>query len=112
MLLFALLGTLAAPIGEEFFFRGLVYNALKGKLQKRLRDMWRGMKAKTAAMVGSALLFALLHVSPLNLLPIFVMGLAFAYVYERTGSLWIAILMHAVNNGAVFVMLALQRVPR
>ena len=103
MLLFALLGTIAAPIGEEFFFRGLIYNALK----RRLRGALRGTGAQTAAMIGSALLFALLHVSPLNLLPIFVMGLAFAYAYQRTGSLWVAILMHSVNNGAAFVMLAL-----
>jgi membrane protease YdiL (CAAX protease family) len=106
MLLFALLGTTVAPIGEEVFFRGLVYNTLKSKLKKRLRVAPRGMKAETVAMIGSALLFALLHVSPLNLLPIFIMGLAFAYVYERTGSLWITILMHAINNGTVFVMLA------
>ena len=33
------------------------------------------------------------------------MGMALAYVYERTRSLWVTILMHAVNNGIAFLLL-------
>jgi len=50
-------------------------------------------------MVVSALAFALIHVSPLGVVLIFPMGVLLAYVYERTQSLWVPILMHAVNNG-------------
>ncbi|MCS6775631.1 MAG: CPBP family intramembrane glutamic endopeptidase [Chloroherpetonaceae bacterium] len=94
-LLFALAGTLAAPIGEEVFFRGFVYNALKVRL---------GM---APAIVLSALAFALIHASPIAIVVIFPMGMALAYLYARTGSLWVTILIHAVNNGLSFIALAL-----
>lgn len=94
-LLFALAGTLAAPVGEEIFFRGFVYNALKIRM-----GMW-------PAIVLSALAFALIHASPVAVVVIFPMGMALAYLYARTGSLWVTILIHAVNNGLSFVALAL-----
>ena len=32
-----------------------------------------------------------------------VAGLAYAWLYRRTGSLWIAVIAHAVTNGALGV---------
>ncbi|HLV79424.1 MAG TPA: CPBP family intramembrane glutamic endopeptidase [Chthonomonadaceae bacterium] len=90
---FILGGAVAAPIGEEVFFRGFVYNALKTRLNVPL------------AIVLSGLAFALVHFSPLALLPIWLMGMALAFTYERTRSLWVTILMHAVNNGSAFAAL-------
>lgn len=92
-LLLALGGIVAAPLGEEVFFRGFVYNALKRHLNVR------------AAIVLSGLIFAFVHFNPLSLLVIFPMGMLLAYAYERTGSLWVTTTMHAVNNGLAFVML-------
>ena len=94
MALFALLGTLVAPVGEEIFFRGLIVNALKKRGNVRFR------------IIVSALLFAVVHVSPLSVLILFGMGLMLAWAYEKTGSLWVPILMHAVNNGLAFLFLA------
>lgn len=95
MAAFAVLGSVVAPIGEEIFFRGMLYTTLKR----------RTSSGSLIPLIVSALLFALMHANPLHLLPLLVMGLMFAIVYERTGSLWIPILMHAVNNGITFVML-------
>lgn len=97
MLLFALLGSVVAPIGEEVLFRGMLYTTLK----RRVRA------GSLIPLIVSALLFALIHASPLHLIPLFLMGLGFTIAYERTGSLWVPILMHAVNNGVTFLMLAL-----
>ncbi len=58
----------------------------------------------------SGLIFALIHFSPLGLIPIWLMGMLLAYVYERTQSLWVTILMHGINNGAIFVLLWLGRI--
>ena len=91
--LFVFLGTAIAPVCEELCFRGWIYTAFKKRL------------GVSAGIVASALLFALLHLSPLHILPLFALGMAFAFAYERTGSLWVAILMHAVNNGVAFVLL-------
>jgi membrane protease YdiL (CAAX protease family) len=88
--LFALLflgGAVGAPVGEEVFFRGLLYNSLKVR--------W-GLRA---AAVVSALIFAAVHVAPLQVLAIIPFGLLLAWAYERTGSLWVPIVMHATNNG-------------
>lgn len=86
-------GAVAAPIGEEVFFRGLVYNALKARF------------GIGVGIVVSGLLFALVHIGPLALLIIFPMGMLLAYVYERTKSLWVTITMHALNNGVSFLLL-------
>ena len=86
-------GVIAAPLGEEIFFRGLLYNSLKHRMNV------------PAAIVLSGFLFALVHFNPLSVLVIFPMGMLLAYVYERTGSLWITIIMHALNNGVAFALL-------
>ncbi len=87
----ALAGAIAAPIGEEVFFRGLLYNSLKRRLNVPL------------AMVISGMLFALIHFGPLSILVIFPMGMLLAYVYERTQSLWVTITIHSMNNTLAFV---------
>jgi membrane protease YdiL (CAAX protease family) len=91
-IVFALAGVVAAPIGEEVFFRGLLYNSLKRRLNI------------PAAITISGLLFALIHFGPLAIVAIFPMGMALAYVYEKTRSLWVTICMHATNNGLQFVL--------
>ena len=58
------------------------------------------------AFFGSAALFAAIHLSLLSLLPIFVLGLGLAWVYDRTKSLLAPMAMHATVNG-ISVALAL-----
>jgi membrane protease YdiL (CAAX protease family) len=59
------------------------------------------------AGVCSALIFAAAHGSLAALLPLFVFGCVLAFLYEKTGSLWAPIAVHALFNGAtVLVQLA------
>ncbi|MGZ8481295.1 MAG: CPBP family intramembrane glutamic endopeptidase [Candidatus Limnocylindria bacterium] len=83
-----------APIAEEVFFRGVVFNA------------WLREGGRRYAYIGSAALFAIIHLSLVSLLPIFGLGLALAWVYQRTGSLLAPMAMHATVNG-ISVALAL-----
>ena len=83
-----------APIAEEIFFRGIVYNA------------WLREGGRRWAFFGSAALFALIHLSLVAAVPIFLLGLALAWVYERTGTLLAPIAMHVTVN-AITVTLAL-----
>jgi membrane protease YdiL (CAAX protease family) len=88
-----------APIVEELFFRGIVFNA------------WRREVSRRWAYIGSAALFAVIHFQLVSLVPIFLLGLALAWVYERTRSLLAPIAMHATVNGlsvavALFVRFA------
>ncbi|HUF06957.1 MAG TPA: type II CAAX endopeptidase family protein [Candidatus Binatia bacterium] len=82
------------PIAEEVFFRGVVFNA------------WLREGGRRWAYIGSAALFAVIHLSLVSLLPIFLLGLALAWIYRRTGSLLAPIAMHATVNG-ISVALAL-----
>jgi membrane protease YdiL (CAAX protease family) len=83
-----------APIAEEVFFRGVVFNA------------WLREGGRRFAFIGSALLFAVIHDSLLSLIPIFALGLMLAWIYDRTGTLLAPIAMHATVNG-ISVALAL-----
>jgi membrane protease YdiL (CAAX protease family) len=79
-------GAVVAPFVEEVFFRGFVFSGLRGK--------WGWPKA---ALI-SAGLFAVAHVIPTSILPIFILGLIFAFLYQASGSIWPAILMHMLTN--------------
>lgn len=85
-LAFVLVVAVAAPIGEELFFRGFVFNVLRNRLHF------------TSAVWLSAGLFALLHGSVRNFLPILVIGVLLARLYARTGSLWSCVVMHGTFN--------------
>ncbi len=79
-------GVIVAPVAEEVFFRGFVFAGL------RQRYNW-----KKAALISSAL-FAVIHVTPTAMIPIFILGCIFAYLYHRSNSIWPAILMHVSTN--------------
>jgi len=79
-------GAVVAPIVEEIFFRGYMFAGL------RPRYGWQ-----KAAVVSSAL-FALIHLVPTAIIPIFFLGYIFAYLYHQSNSIWPAILMHSATN--------------
>ena len=75
-----------APLTEEILFRGII---LKGLLAHG---------SQNRAIVWSAVLFGLMHLNPWQFPGSFILGLVFAYWVIQTGSLWPAILGHALNN--------------
>jgi membrane protease YdiL (CAAX protease family) len=75
-----------APLFEEWLCRGIV---LRGLLRKM---------SPAAAISISAAFFAILHMNPWQAIPAFILGLLFGYVYYKTGSLKLTMLMHCVNN--------------
>jgi len=85
-----------APFVEEVLFRGLVFGNLRNK-------------NPLAGYIVSCLLFALMHVWQfavvsqdityfLLMVQYLVPGLILAWVYERSGTLWASIVLHAVTN--------------
>ena len=85
-----------APFFEEWLCRGMV---LRGLLGSNVKPAW--------AIVISALFFALIHMNPWQALPAFVIGSMMGYVYYRTGSLKLTMLMHFTNN---FLSLVLSNI--
>jgi membrane protease YdiL (CAAX protease family) len=88
---------LVAPIAEELFFRGVVYNA------------WEREHGTWAAVFGSAALFAAIHASLYLLLPIFVLGIVLALVYRSTRSLPAVMVLHAGFNAITVTISLLVR---
>lgn len=86
-----------APILEEWLCRGMV-----------LRGLVRGGSPAWLAITVSAAFFAIIHGNMWQALPAFLLGCLFGYVYYRTGSIKLTMLMHFTNN---FISLILSRVP-
>ncbi|GAB5519200.1 MAG: CPBP family intramembrane metalloprotease [Rhodothermales bacterium] len=82
---------LVPAICEELFFRGYLQ-----------RHFERAMPVLVAiTLVG--LLFGLFHLRLSQALPLAGFGVYLAYITWRTGSLWPAILVHFIHNGAMVV---------
>jgi uncharacterized protein len=95
LIIMAVLAVILAPLAEEFVFRGVLFAAFH----------------KTIGVIGSAVLlsalWSVMHwgYSSQNLLALFLLGLLFAYIVWRTGSLWPAIVGHTANNLVAVVAL-------
>lgn len=95
-----------APIGEEFLFRGSVLSSLVVLGNKNLRTGTRHF----FAIIGCGLLFALMHMNPLQTVYQFFLGCALAYATIKLGNIIPAIIIHAVSNiiGVVFCVPAVE----
>ncbi len=89
----AVFGILLAPLGEELLFRGFIYRALRNKTG----IFW--------ANLISAVLFSALHFDPFRFIPLTLGGMALAWVYENTGSLFSSIAAHGAWNAAMMGLL-------
>lgn len=87
-----------APVSEEIFFRGFVY---QGLAQSRL-GVW-------GAISIAAALWAAMHVQYgiAIIASIFILGVVLGFARYRTGSLWAPVLMHACFNTVAMVYIAL-----
>jgi membrane protease YdiL (CAAX protease family) len=84
------LAVIAAPLFEEFIFRGLVFRGLR----RSLPAPW--------AVAGSAAVFAICH-PPISVVPVFVMGSLAAIGFEWTGWIVTPICIHMTYNALVLL---------
>lgn len=96
VLLAAAAVVVAAPIGEEIFFRGFLFGSLRGRF-----GLWL-----SAAISGAV--FAAVHILPLLMPLMFVVGIGLALIYERRGSLVASMAAHAAFNTIGFTFILLQ----
>lgn len=82
---FLLVGILPA-IGEELLFRGVLQKTLERALNPHM------------AVILSSLIFGLFHLQFERILPLFFLGLLLGYSYYLSRNLWIAIILHFLNN--------------
>ncbi len=93
----AIVGTSLAGLFEEIIFRGFYMKFFRSKFS----FIW--------ANIITSLLFAAVHFLNIamqgivQLLMLFVLGLFLGYIYEKTKSLWVPILIHIVFNILIFL---------
>lgn len=91
-------GAIIAPLAEEIFFRGFLFGGL------------RKYYSFGVAAAVSAAVFGIVHFMPAAIVPLAAYGLVFAWLRERTGSIWPGTIMHMLVNSAGFtVQFALDR---
>lgn len=76
---------IAAPFGEELFFRGFLFRAIEIHSHRYV------------ALAATTVLFALIHESSV-MIPVFFLGLFFGYLRMKTGGLGSSILIHMLHN--------------
>ncbi len=89
-----------APVFEEWMCRGIVLRGLLNYSRKGEPGEdgnRRGMNPALAIAI-SAIFFATIHGNLWQGLSAFILGSLFGYVYYKTGSLKLTMLMHCVNN--------------
>lgn len=78
---------LVGPVAEEIVFRG----GVEGELLKK----WKNPKW---AILVSALIFGVIHGNPAQMPFAFLIGILLGWLYYRSGSLLLVIIIHVVNN--------------
>lgn len=96
ILLAILMAVVLAPLVEEFFFRGILFRGFRARY-----GFW-------PSALGSAAIFGFAHYSFEEGLPVFgrfflvilmfFVGMCFAWIYERRGSLWASVAAHMTFN--------------
>jgi membrane protease YdiL (CAAX protease family) len=85
-----------APVVEEVLFRGILYEAVK---------QWASPRA---ALLGSSLLFAGIHLSKMTFIPLFFFALVMVALYEKSGRLIAPIVAHSCFNAVNFFVFIYQ----
>ena len=82
-----------APLLEEPLFRGIIFRGLQSSI-----PTW-------AAMAASGFLFAIVHVNAASFIALWFLGIAFAELYRRTGTLLAPMTAHALFNATNLALL-------
>ncbi|MEE1254282.1 MAG: CPBP family intramembrane glutamic endopeptidase [Paludibacteraceae bacterium] len=91
-IMFVNMGLMAVlpALAEEMSFRGVLQQLLGGR--------------RHVAIWLTAVIFSAIHMQFYGFLPRMLMGALFGYVFVWTGSLWVPIVMHFVNNGMAVLL--------
>lgn len=80
-------------IGEELLFRGLVQRIFTGWTKNHHLGIWI-----------SAILFSALHFQFFGFFPRMLLGALFGYMLFYSGSLWVPIFAHFINNASALII--------
>jgi membrane protease YdiL (CAAX protease family) len=79
-------------LGEELLFRGIL---------QRIFSEWSG--SRHTGIWATAILFSALHMQFYGFVPRLLLGVFLGYLFLWSGSLWLPIIAHFINNGAAVI---------
>lgn len=85
-------------VGEELFFRGFIGRGLISRY------------GIVSGVITTSLLFALVHLNPMQIVTAFLLGIVIHIVYLSSGSMWLPMLLHAAIN-AIGVLESRKELP-
>jgi membrane protease YdiL (CAAX protease family) len=92
--LYNLINTALIPaVAEEILYKGLIFSFLKKR------------HSVITAVIITSLMFAVIHLSLLRIIPLFLLSCYTFWIYLRSGSLIIPMLAHFTNNLFTFVLI-------
>lgn len=99
LMLNLLLIAVLPAIGEELIFRGI--------FQKIFYNLF---KSGHLAIWIAALIFSALHFQFFGFAPRFILGLVFGYLFYWSGTLWLPVISHFVNNAYPVILIFAQNI--
>jgi membrane protease YdiL (CAAX protease family) len=87
-----MIGVLTA-IGEELIFRGIL---------QKLFISWT--KNVHVGIIITALVFSFIHFQFYGFLPRFLLGVMFGYLFVWSGSIWVPVFVHFINNTTIVIV--------
>jgi uncharacterized protein len=87
MMLNLIIVAILPAFGEELIFRGVLQKVLYGFF-----------KSGHAAIWITSIIFGILHFQFFGFLPRFLLGLVFGYLFFWSGTLWLPVIAHFINN--------------
>lgn len=96
---------LLAPTVEEIVFRGAILRSLLAWSEEKTAGN-ESVKTKGAwlAIVISAMLFSAIHGNPAQMPHAFLIGLLLGWLFYRTGSIVLCVILHFINNSTAFLL--------
>jgi len=89
------IGVILAPLAEELLFRGMLFPAMREKM------------GLTTAVILNGAFFSAVHMDAFRFLPLAVGGMLLAWLFGRSGNLYIVIAAHSTWNALMLAMLLL-----
>ncbi|WP_419022695.1 lysostaphin resistance A-like protein [Emergencia sp.] len=99
IVLAVILVVIITPLAEEMLFRGTLFGGLRERY-----GFW------VAAIISSAV-FAVMHLNPWSMVCTFIIGMFYALLFEKTGSLVYSMVGHGINNLIAVISLAVPEIP-
>lgn len=92
VLLGLVLAALFAPLIEEILFRGMLFSAFSARY------------GYGYGIVLSSLVFAVIHLNPLQMLTGIILGPYLCWMYKRLNSIYPGMVLHALHNATVTIL--------